>query len=82
MASQLFGFLTTDAHKEVGDFIPKAMPVIFTRSNEVEAWPTLSTDDVLKLQNPLADGMLKIVARGEKEDGVSPAVASLERCLL
>jgi hypothetical protein len=58
------------------------MPVIFTRSNEVEAWPTLSTDDVLKLQNPLADGMLKIVARGEKEDGVTPAVASLERSLL
>jgi putative SOS response-associated peptidase YedK len=34
---QLFGFLTTDANKEVGEIHPKAMPVIFTRSDEVEA---------------------------------------------
>jgi hypothetical protein len=34
------------------------------------------------MQKPLADGMLKIVARGEKEDGVTPAAASLEPSLL
>src|SRR5215207_7823352 len=47
---------------------PKAMPVILTTPEEVETWMTAPPDEVLKLQRPLSDGSLKIVARGVKED--------------
>ena len=35
---------------------------------EVETWMTASPDEALKLQRPLSNGSLKIVARGVKED--------------
>lgn len=70
---QLFGFLTTDANAEVGAIHPKAMPVILTKPEEVEQWLTLPLPDALALQRPLADGSLKIVATGEKEDGAVAA---------
>jgi putative SOS response-associated peptidase YedK len=77
---QLFGFLTTDANAEVGAIHPKAMPVIFTESVEIEKWLTTPLPDALALQRPLRDGALKIVARGAKEDGTpdlsTPADAS------
>lgn len=66
---QLFGFLTTQANAEVGAIHPQAMPVIFTTPAEVDAWMTLPAAEALKMQQPLSDGALKIVARGEKEDG-------------
>ena len=44
------------------------MPVILTTPDEVETWMTAPSDAVLKLQRPLSDGSLKIVARGVKED--------------
>jgi putative SOS response-associated peptidase YedK len=44
------------------------MPVILTTEAEIEQWMTASEDEVLKLQRPLPDGALRIVARGEKED--------------
>jgi len=47
---------------------PKAMPVILTTPKEVEAWMTAPPDEVLKLQRPLPDGTLRIVARGVRED--------------
>ena len=69
---QLFGFLTTDANAEVGAIHPKAMPVILTQADQVEAWLTLPVTEALQMQKPLPDGALKIVARGEKEDGALP----------
>ena len=45
------------------------MPVILTTPEEVETWMTAPTEDAVKLQRPLPDGSLKIVARGEKKDG-------------
>jgi putative SOS response-associated peptidase YedK len=66
---QLFGFLTTDANAEVGAIHPKAMPVIFTESAQVEKWLATPLPEALALQQPLIDGALKIVARGAKEDG-------------
>lgn len=65
---QLFGFLTTNANAEVGMIHPKAMPVILTSDAEIEQWRTAPADEALKLQRPLPDGVLKIVATGEKED--------------
>jgi putative SOS response-associated peptidase YedK len=65
---QLFGFLTTDANDVVGAIHPKAMPVILTTEAEIERWLTAPTEDALKLQRPLADGTLRIVATGERKD--------------
>jgi putative SOS response-associated peptidase YedK len=41
------------------------MPVILTTPAEVETWMTGSSDEALKLQRPLPDGALKMVARGK-----------------
>jgi hypothetical protein len=38
---------------------PKAMPVILTMPDDVEAWMTAPPDKALKLQRPLSDGRLK-----------------------
>jgi putative SOS response-associated peptidase YedK len=68
---QLFGFLTTDANAEVGTVHPNAMPVIPRSTEAVEQWLTLPMKEALVLQKPHADGALKIVATGEKEDGLA-----------
>jgi putative SOS response-associated peptidase YedK len=44
------------------------MPVILTTSEEVETWMSALPDEALKLQRPLTDRSLQIVARGVKED--------------
>ena len=67
--NDLYAFLTTEPNKEVGAIHPKAMPVILTKSEEIETWMTAPTEEALKLQRPLPDGSLQIVARGEKKDG-------------
>ncbi len=61
-------FLTTEPNAEVGAIHPKAMPVILTTPDEVEAWMKAPSDEALKLQRPLPDGRLRIVARGVKDD--------------
>lgn len=57
----LFGFLTTTANREVGAIHPKAMPVILTRSEELDLWMKASLDDALRLQRSLPDNALKMV---------------------
>ena len=64
----LFGFLTTEPNDVVGPIHPKAMPVILTKPEEIETWMTQPADQALRLQKPLPDGSLRIVARGTKED--------------
>jgi putative SOS response-associated peptidase YedK len=63
--------LTTDANAEVGAVHPKAMPVILRSGDEVDAWLTLPPEEALKMQRPLPDGSLRIVASGEKKDGLA-----------
>ena len=66
--NDLFAFLTTEPNREVGAIHPKAMPVILTTADEYETWLNAPTSEATKLQKPLPDGALRIVARGEKRD--------------
>jgi putative SOS response-associated peptidase YedK len=72
--TDLFAILTTEPNLEVGAIHPKAMSVIFTKPEELEAWLTEPWEQTKVLQRPLPDGALKVVARGEKED---PGAAGL-----
>jgi putative SOS response-associated peptidase YedK len=67
--NDLFAFLTTKPNAEVEPVHPKAMPVILTEPEEIETWLTAPVEEALKLQRPLPDGSLKIVATGVKKDG-------------
>ncbi len=66
---QLFGFLTTEANAIVAPVHPQAMPVILTTPDDVDLWLQAETPDALALQKPLPDDALRIVAKGEREDG-------------
>jgi putative SOS response-associated peptidase YedK len=57
----VFAFLTTDPNAEVGAVHPKAMPVILTEPDEIEAWMTAPWDIAKELQRPLDDGALEYV---------------------
>ena len=65
----LFAFLTTDANALIATIHPKAMPAILTTSEEIETWLSAPVPDAMRLQRPLRDGVLEIVARGAREDG-------------
>jgi putative SOS response-associated peptidase YedK len=52
----------------VGPIHPKAMPVILTTSGDYDVWLSAPTEEALKLQSPLPDDMLQIVAKGSKSD--------------
>jgi putative SOS response-associated peptidase YedK len=54
----------------VGAIHEKAMPVILTDPDDIETWMTAPWEDARRLQRPLPDGVLQIVANGVKEDGV------------
>jgi putative SOS response-associated peptidase YedK len=47
------------------------MLAILTTSEEVDQWLEADTVDALTLQRPLPDDALRIVAKGEKVDGVA-----------
>ena len=66
--NDLYAFLTTEPNKEVGAIHPKAMPVILTTPAEWETWLSADWATAGKLQRPLPDLTLKVVARGGKAD--------------
>jgi putative SOS response-associated peptidase YedK len=66
--NDVFGFLTTEPNREVGEIHPKAMPVILRTREEIDLWMNALAADALKLQRPLQDDALVIVGRGERQD--------------
>ena len=71
---ELFGFLTTMPNAVVGPVHEKAMPVILRGQDEIDTWLSAPTEEALKLQRPLPDDALKIVAITEKERNTPEAV--------
>lgn len=55
----VFAFLTTEPNAEVGAVHPKAMPVILTQPDEIEAWMSAPWEIARDLQRPLRDGALR-----------------------
>jgi putative SOS response-associated peptidase YedK len=79
--NDIFAFLTINTNAEVGAIHPKAMPVILRTAEEIDAWMTMPTAEALKLQRPLPDGALRIVAQGTKEDAEAGAATSAGQLL-
>jgi putative SOS response-associated peptidase YedK len=65
---RVYAFLTTEANEVVRPIYSKAMPVMLT-GKACDAWLTASIEDALKLQRPLPDESLQIVATRAKTDG-------------
>lgn len=64
--NDLYAFLTTEPNKEVGAVHPKAMPVFLTTPDEWDTWLSADWATASKLQRPLPDGTVKVMAEGGK----------------
>lgn len=59
--NDLFAFVTTEPNSVVAPVHQKAMPVILTEREEVEAWLTAPWDEARHLQRPVAGNMLRLI---------------------
>ncbi len=73
--NDIFAFLTTEPNAVVAPIHPKAMPAILRTSEEIDVWMMAPTPVALELQRPHHDGGLRIVARGQRQDGADLAKA-------
>ena len=73
ITAELFAMLTTAPNAEVGGVHRAAMPVILTTGEEHDVRMRAPWDEAGKLQRPLPDVALSIVAKGEKEDAAVAA---------
>ncbi|MGU3455581.1 SOS response-associated peptidase family protein [Brevundimonas sp. M1A4_2e] len=60
VTTDLCGFLTTEPNEPVKSVHPKAMPVILTEPEEIEAWMNAPWEIARQLQRALPDGALVI----------------------
>ena len=67
VTTDLYAFLAAEPNAEVAPIHPKAMPVILTEPDELEAWMTAPWAVAKELQRPLSDGLLTVVARGKSD---------------
>ncbi|PZR07642.1 MAG: DUF159 family protein [Azospirillum brasilense] len=67
VSADLYAFLTTDPNAEVAPIHPKAMPVILTNTDELEAWMKAPWAEAKALQRPLMDGLLRVVGHGKAD---------------
>ena len=63
----LYGFLTTEPNRVVGEIHEKAMPVILRNVEEIELWMTASWEEAKRLQRPLPDDELLLLFSEEPE---------------
>jgi putative SOS response-associated peptidase YedK len=69
----LYSFLTCQPNSIVEPIHPKAMPVLLTTPEEYDVWLNAPAEEALKLQRPLPEDMLEIVAQGPRRDPAEEA---------
>ncbi|MBB4004684.1 putative SOS response-associated peptidase YedK [Aurantimonas endophytica] len=67
--ADLYGFLTSEPNAVVAPIHSKAMPVILTEPDDIDAWMRAKWAEASALQRPLPDDVLRIVAQGDRKDG-------------
>jgi putative SOS response-associated peptidase YedK len=72
----------SDARIVASPIHAKAMPVILTTLEEWDLWMRAPWEEASQLQRPIPDGMLRIIASGEREDPPPPRPMQLDEPLL